>query len=389
MAVTPGEELSAGELVQEAVDRAGAAAKAAAGGEPLPFVDNLERLVTSCAATAALNPLGRQVLRKVAVRHLRNLLDFRAYVAAHPDVSHRPLPPALVVTGLPRTGTTLLHNLLALDPDHRVLRVWEALRPGGGTRDALVDQAERWLAGFYTIVPEFRAIHPAEATGPEECDALLQNAFASQHFDDMFDARAYSEWFARAPLVDEYACYALQLRVLSSSSDDTGSWALKSPGHLGHLDALLAALPVAAVVVCHRHPFEAVASYASLVHTLRRAYSDRVSAAEVGGQALARTATAMARATAVRDAAPATRFVDVSYRELVRDPVRCAAAVYQACDRPLAAGVEDSMRRWVSANPAGRHGRHSYDLARFRLTEAGVERAFAPYLERFGPLVEG
>ncbi len=358
-----------GALVAEAAARAGP------WPGDVPFLDNLELLVGSCRG---LNTVGAEVLHKAAVRHLRNLRYLRAYVDEHPDAARRPLDGAVVISGLPRTGTTLLHNLLALDPDHRVLRFWEALHPvppdaGGPPAEALQAQAERWLDGFRRLVPAFGAIHRATATGPEECDALLQNTFASQHFDDMFDAPAYSSWMAGAPLTDEYAHYALQLRVLSGPGT---RWALKSPSHLGHLDALLAALPGASVVLLHRHPHEAVASYASLIRTLRRAYSDEVSSDDVGRQALARTSTAMRRALGVP-------VIDVSYAELVRDPVAVVRSVYAGVGRPLDAGVEAAVRAWTVAHPQHEHGPHRYDLAEFGLTGDQVDAAFGDYMERF------
>jgi hypothetical protein len=383
-------ELTVSELVEEAAARNGCPPPG-----PVPFAENLARLLRSCQASARLNDVGRDVLHKAALRHLRNVLAVEAYVAAHPKVGGRPLDGALVVTGLPRTGTTLLHNLLAVDPDHRALRVWEALRPvppgpDGPPAAALQERAERWLEAFYRVVPEFRAIHPATATGPEECDALLQNTFASQHFDDMFDAPEYSAWLAHASLRAEYGFYARQLRVLSTPGAGTGTrWALKSPSHLGHLDDLLAALPGCTVIVCHRAPRLAVASYASLVHALRGAYSDDPSPAAIGRQALHRAATAMGRALAARHRAGEARFVDVAYRDLARDPVGAARAVYAHLGRPLGPGVEDAMRRWVAAHPAGQHGPHRYDLERFGLAEDDVDAAFAAYAERFGALAAG
>ncbi|MGI8807434.1 MAG: sulfotransferase family protein [Acidimicrobiales bacterium] len=366
-------------LVEEVATRAGPWPK------PVPFLANVELLVDSCRRTGGLNATGRQVLHKAAVRHLRNLRDLQVHVDDHPDVARRRLEGPVVVTGLPRTGTTLLHNLLALDPAHRVLRFWEALQPvppapGSSAAAAQQARAERWLDGFYRLVPEFRAIHPATATGPEECDALLQNSFASQHFDDMFDAEDYSAWLAGAPLVEEYRHYALQLRVLSAGPT---RWALKSPSHLGHLDALFAALPGATVVICHRHPHEAVASYASLVHTLRRAYSDAVSPAAIGCQALTRTATAMQRALEVRDRAA---IVDVRYHDLVADPVAAVRSVYERLGRPLEEAMAERIREYAAANPRHRHGPHRYDLAQFGLTGDDVDAAFAPYMERFGTL---
>ena len=380
--------MTAAELVAEAASRAGPWVGA------VPFSATLELLVDSCRRTAALSATGQRVLHAAAVRHLRNLRYLQDYVDSQPDVAERPLGTPVVVTGLPRTGTTLLHNLLALDPAHRVLRVWEALHPvppgaGGPSAEALQAQARRWLEGFYRLVPEFRAIHPATATGPEECDALLQNTFASQHFDDMFDAREYSRWLAGASLTTEYAHYALQLRVLSEAHAPGTNWALKSPSHLGHLDALLAVVPGCTVVICHRHPHEAVASYASLIHSLRRAYSDAVSAEMVGRQALERAATAMTRALHMRDTAAATVFVDVSYRELVRDPASAVRAVYRGLGRPLGPGPEDAISRWTADSPRHKHGPHRYDLARFGLSQDDVDAAFEPYMARFGDMVAG
>jgi len=394
---TSGWTLPVASLIEEAAVRAGAGAW---HGE-VPFATTLGLLVESCRQTGRLNDSGRQVLHKAAVRHLRNLRLLEGYVADHPGVAGVVLDGPVVVTGLPRTGTTLLHSLLSLDPAHRVLRFWEALRPvppgaGGPSPEALQAQAERWLEAFYRLVPGFQAIHRATATGPEECDTLLQNTFASQHFDDMFDAAEYSTWLAGAPLTREYGHYALQLKALSTARNPatapgaaatTGpTWALKSPSHLSHLDALLDALPGCTVVLCHRHPYEAVPSYASLIETLRRAYSDSVDAAAVGRQAMVRAATAMRRALDVRDAADASRFVDVSYRALVGDPVATVRAVYRRLGRSLTPAVEDRIGQWGDANPQHKHGAHRYDLARFGLDPDEVDAAFERYTMRFGDL---
>ncbi|HET9444036.1 MAG TPA: sulfotransferase [Acidimicrobiales bacterium] len=383
------------ELVAEAAARAGAAPEVL----PPTFVSTLGLLLASCRGTARLTPTGWSVVRRAALRHLRNLAYLAAHVAAHPEVTAHPLGTPLVVTGMPRTGTTLLHNLLALDPDHRVLHLWQALHPvppgpGGPSPAELRAQAESWLAAFHRLVPEFRAIHATTAEGPEECDALLQNTFASQHFDDMFDARDYAAWLATAGLHDEYRHYARQLRVLSAGVGAPGAggaggpaagrtWALKSPSHLGHLDALLDALPGATVALCHREPRQAVASYASLILAVRRPHTDAVDPAVLGAQALSRSATAMTRALAVRAVRP-ERFVDVSYPELVRAPIGAVRRLYGDLGRALDPRVEDRMGRWLAANPQHKHGPHRYALEDFGLDPERVDEAFAAYRVGFG-----
>ena len=349
--------------------------------------DALQLLLTSCADRDALDDLGWRVLRSSMLRHLRNRLTVQAFLRAHPNAGTTSLGRPIVVTGMPRTGTTVLLELLALDPGHRPLRLWEALLPvpaaSAAERDDRMHQASRWLERFYGAVPGFVRIHALRPDGPEECDVLLQNAFASQHFDDMFDAPAYSEWLATSTLDDAYTFYAAQLRILTAADASRPTWVLKSPSHLGHLDALLRVLPDALIVHCHRDPMEAVPSYASLIATLRRAYSDRVDTREVGQQALTRSARATERALRTRESAMPGQFLDVAYAELVHDPMAAVRSVYRAAGGDLDAALQGRMREWLRRNPRGAHGNHDYDAETFGLDASMVHRAFAPYMERF------
>ncbi len=361
------------------------------------FTEPLRLFTESARRSGSLNSVGRDVLHKVVIRHLRNRLSLQAFVQAHPEIRVAPVNRPVFITGLPRTGTTLLHNLMALDPANRVLRFWEALRPfppGSGTegRDeaALVAEAEVWLERLYALTPYFRTIHASTATGPEECDALFQNAFASQHFDDMFRADDYSAWLAEASLAEEYTFYRGQLRVLQlqalqlhAGEGGDRRWVLKSPSNLGYLAALFETFPDATVVVCHRDPDEAVASYASLVMNVRQPYSDDVQAEVVGAHALRRCRAAMGRALAVRDEVGEEQFVDVSYRALVDDPVAVLRGLYKRVGSPLGKAVEALMRAWLADNPRHRHGAHRYGLSQFGLSSAEVAEALAPYHDRF------
>ena len=377
--------MSVDSLMEQAAERVGSDD----WGDP-GFAAALELLLAGCRERDALTDLGWRVLRSAALRHLGNRLLVRAFASAHAGIEQRPLTGAIVITGLPRTGTTVLQNLLALDADNRFLALWEALRPvpprDDAGRDARIERAQEWLAQFYALVPSFRAIHALTAQGPEECDALLQDSFASQHFDDMFDAPAYSRWLSEASLSAEYAHYALQLRVLAARDPAARTWVLKSPSHLAHLDMLLDVLDGALVVQCHRPALAAVTSYASLIATLRGAYERDLSAQRVGRQALERSATAMSRALAVRATRDPGAFVDVSLREIVADPIAVVRAIYDRAGRATTEAFERRMRGWLAENPAGRHGLHRPDPADFGLTEEAVADAFAPYSQRLAGL---
>jgi hypothetical protein len=382
--------LSTSQLVAALSAEAVAAAGLADWGEAA-FFSHLELLVESCRQTAGLTPAGWALLGKVVVRHLRNQLYLQAYLAAHPDVRSRPIEAPTIVTGLPRTGTTLLHNLLALDPDNRILRFWEGLHPvplpGDAAQAALVEQAARWLARLYQISPSFRAIHYSTADGPEECDALLQNAFASQHFDDMFQAEAYSAWLNAADLVEEYAYFALQLQALDATDGLRRPWFLKSPSHLGYLDTVLATFPGALIVVCHRDPIEAVASYASLVEAVRAPHSEHVSRRAIGAHALNRCAVAADRALQTRARRGPEPFFDISYRQLTCEPLAVVETLYHRLDRTLSADARNAMQRWLDENPQHKQGPHHYSLDRFGLTPDSITRGLGGYLEQFGAYV--
>ncbi len=381
----PGNHLSEVALLERAQQRAGVPA----ADEPGALV-NLRLLLASCRRSAALNQVGEEVLEKVVVRHLVNAVRLADQVNRHPDLLATSPAVALVITGLPRTGTSVLHKLAALDPSTRVLQLWEALSPvppdsaGAGSRSSRVRSAEAWLERYLELVPEMRAIHVLSAEGPEECDVLLQNEFASQHLDDMFDARDYSRWLYRADLTREYANLAVQLRVLEGDDQRRSPpWLLKSPSHLAHLGTLATTFPEAVIVHCHRDPAEALSSWASLVCAVRRPYTSRLSLPAVGEQVLQRAAVATGRALAAREALGEERFVDVDYRCLVRDPVAVLAAVYERVGRHLDGEVAATMRSWMAHNPQHKHGRHRYDPADFGLELTRVNDALAAYRDRF------
>jgi Sulfotransferase family len=198
----------------------------------------------------------------------------------------------------------------------------------------------------------------------------------------MFRAESYSAWLNASPLAEEYAYYARQLAVLTRPEDAGRRWVLKSPSHLGYLTTLRSVLPGAVVVHCHRDPCEAVASYASLVLAVREPNSDDVSPAEVGRHALRRSAVAMDRALAARDAAGGEGFVDVAYADLVADPLAAVRDLYRRIGAALDDRTTEAMGTWMAENPRHRHGTHRYTLEQFGLTPADVLDRLAAYTKR-------
>lgn len=359
-------------------------------GEDQCFREPLRLLLEASTASGRLSRAGGQVLRSVVLRHLRNRLHLQAHLRRHAEAADRPLGAPIVVTGLPRTGTTLVHQLLAHDPRHRFLRLWEALHPippdDADEEAALVAAADRWLERFHAHAPDFRVLHPLTVAGPEECDRLLLNSFASHHLVDMFDAPAYDRWFYHQPLTGVYREYARQLRVLTHPGE-TRQWVVKSPTHLPHLDALLDAIPEAVVVHCHRDPVEAVASYASLIATVRRPNTTGLSPPALGDQALERCAAALTRGWHTRHHHAPEQVFDLSYPALAADPLGELRRLYAWLDTPLDRDTETAMRRWLADHPRHQHGIHHYHPHDFGLTADRIRAAFTDYAHHFAPLL--
>jgi hypothetical protein len=291
---------------------------------------------------------------------------------------------------LPRTGTTLLHGLLAQDPASRAPLTWEMMYPSpprrrGTGRDRRVTLADRQIRWFHRLNPAFRSIHPTGAELPEECLVIASHAFVSFQFQTMYDVPSYESWLEQQDLRPSYHWHRFFLQHLQWRAP-AERWVLKAPAHLFGLDALFDAYPDAGIVLTHRAPLEVAASLASLTTVLRGTFSDAVDPLAVGGEMSRRWCGALQGALAKRDAGrvPAGSVVDVLYPDLMRDPIGVVARIYRAFSLDLTPAAEARMRAFLAANPKDKSGRHRYTLEEFGL-DAGEEGArYADYARRFG-----
>jgi hypothetical protein len=356
------------------------------------FHEPLRVLVQSLEEEARLTPLGR-LLTKINLRHLAaNRLWVRQYVKRHPEALAEPVSRPLFVIGLPRTGTTLLYNLLSQDLSHRPLRLWETLQPApavdvaAGQRDVRCAKARCLVFAInHWGDPRLRRVHPLDADGPEECTALLLNTFVSPAFSLVCDIPRYVEWLlgrGRELLPWVYEEHRLYLQVLRHQGR-RAPWILKSPAHLLGLEALLAAYPDACVVQTHRDMKEVLPSACSLFAIVQGIYSDDVDCQRLGPET-ARLLRDFLRECDEKDhQSISQRVYPVDYRSLIADPAGTVRAIYAHFGLELQEGMEQRMRDWMARNPAGKHGVHRYDLEQFGLTPAKVEQDFCEYQKRF------
>lgn len=359
------------------------------------FREPLRRLLDAFEREARLTLLGRVIARTDVVRLLANRLWMTEVRRRHPGIDAGDVRRPIVIVGLPRTGTTILHELMAQDPANRVPMTWEVMHPWPPPERATYDtdpriaEVERHFAGVERLIPGFQSMHPMGARLPQECVALTAHDFATMLFSTTHDVPGYQAWLDAADLRWVYASHRRQLQYLQWRCP-AERWVLKSPGHLWALDALLAVYPDACVVHTHRDPLRVVASLASLVALLRALASDHVDRTAIGREWTERLADGLARATAIRDRglAPTASVVDVHFRDFMRDEVGTVRRIYEHFGLDLTPDAEARMRRYLAANPQDRHGRHRYTIAAAGLQEAEERRRYASYVERFGVVAE-
>ena len=317
---------------------------------------------------------------------LRLEADRKRYPGIADEVIRRPL----FVVGLPRTGSTLLHHLLAQDPGGRVARAWEVMEPSPPPEraryetDARIGRAARRLAWFDRIAPDFKRIHPLGAELPLECIAIMSASFASPRFHTTYHVPSYQAWLAGADLHPAYDFHRRFLQHLQWRAP-AGHWVLKAPSHVFGFEPLFRTFPDAIVVQTHRDPLTVLASVASLTLVLQSAFTDHLDLAEIGAEVTQRWSSGLERAMqARRDARVDERFVDVRYQELLRDPMAIVRRIYDRFGMTLSVEAEARMQRFLARHPKDRHGAHRYSLSAFGLDARDLRPRFKSYCERFG-----
>jgi len=365
------------------------------------FREPLRVLIDSIEREARLHPVGRLITRARLLSALCTRLRVQEYVRRHPQVLALELAPPVVIAGLQRTGTTMLHRLLASDPGLRPVLAWEGMAPlrgrlvlGADVRRLQGKIGERVLS---YMAPAFFAIHPAEADAPEEDVLLLDIAFMSTTPEATMHVPTQAAWLERQDHTAAYEYFALLLRILAhqgpvSRDRVAGSgpvrFVLKTPHHLEYLDVLRKVFPGVRVVQTHRDPARTLASFCSMVWHGRGVFSDEVDAREVGAHWSRKVGRLLDRSMEARGAAADEGFVDVSYYDLVADPVAAIRRLYDALGLPFTPAVEERMKVTRKANPQHKYGAHRYRLEDYGLTSGGVEPLFARYRKRFAVPVE-
>ena len=352
------------------------------------ILDPLQRLVDSLDNEASLTQRGAQSVQGELVTRLAVRLQVEDYLRQHPELLDRPVEKPMFVFGLPRTGTTLVINLLSVDPARRCYLRWESFAPippakpeelhAGPRYQKIQDQTLMTLK----YAPHIAAIHYEDADSPTECQFLMAPSFVAEVYDSMYHVPSYHDWFINE--ADYLPAFRFHKRYLQAIQENTGGrWTLKNPWHPLYLDALTTVYSDAQLVMTHRDPVEVMGSAASLLKAVRPMFSDNVDLQEIG-QTLIRTFDAMIERTiAYKEKHGWDSIYDLQYADIMRDPIGSIRNIYDHFGEPITPEAERAMQAYMDANPKGKHGKHEYHLEDYGLTADWVRNHYRDYCKRF------
>ena len=353
--------------------------------------EGAELLVEELNHGAKLNELGGVIAASDIVGYLSNRLRVVDWVKRNPEIAGRDVRPPIVVLGQPRTGTTILFDLLAQDPANRVPLTWEVDRPWPPPEtatyesDPRIDEVQANLANVELLIPGFLGMHDMGARLGQECVRITAADFRSMIFSTQYRVPEYQSWLLhRADMAPAYRYHRLFLQYLQSAHP-AERWVIKSPAHLWSLGSMMHAYPKALIVHTHRDPLRVVCSLASLVDLLRRLASDDGAIDSVASEWVDDIVLGLDRAVTARcdGTVPEEQAVDVFFGEFLADPMAVVHTIYERLGIELTAEADGAMRTFLAENPKEKHGGHRYSFADTGLDAGALRERTRSYQEFF------
>ncbi len=352
-----------------------------------PFKDALEVFLRACREEASLGLFGRITVRWDTLRFLSNLLRLREEEVRAPEILDEAIERPIFITGLPRSGTTFLHSLLAEDQGNLVPRVWQPIHPyppKDGRADRRRRKVARQLRLFGMLAPEFRRLHPIDADSPQECSEITAHVFASLRFDTTYRVPSYRHWLDETGHLDAYSFHKRFLQHLQHQAGVAGRWVLKCPDHIFALAAIRSVYPDARLVFVHRDPLAVLRSVARLTEVLRRPFTRRIDKVEIGRQDSERwLAAAELMIAAANDEPFAEPIFHVRYPELTGNPLGTVGALYRHFGMVLMPEAAARIGQLVAAKPNGGYRTRSYRFEEHGLEATRERERYARYTARF------
>lgn len=380
------------ELIADELIEAAQGATGLKDFDALSFREGLEVLLADMNRLDLAGPFYDRN-RKDIVAALATRLRVADYHREHPDLRGRPVERPVFVFGVPRTGTTLLSNLLAADPNRRSPLTWEIDEPVPPPKAATLYNDPRALARLeaerqlLAAHPEAGKYYRNSAIYPNECMFFMIHDFKGLLWEGRGKLPGYREWLLNADLTSTYEYHKRFLQMLQA--DAPGVWNLKMPSHGLWLETLLKIYPDARLVWAHRDPFAATGSFCSLMTLSHRSATGAVDMPWIAENYAWQAVEHANRIMDSRDRLGENRIIDVHYADLINDPIGAMRALYATLGDDFTAAAEAGMQTWVNDNPQDKFGKHEYKLAQYGLSVEKLAPQFERYLSRHNVAREG
>jgi sulfotransferase family protein len=362
---------------------------------PSDFVERLDVLCRALRDEGGFNGAGVLQQHTFLLGLLKNRLLIEDLVDRHPEILDERIEAPIIICGLPRTGTTHLHNLISADPALRSLPYWESLepvlaereRPAPGEPDPRLARTEMALSFLNTALPYFNRMHEMTVEHTHEEIQLLAIDFSTMLMETTAPMPAWRDHYLSHDQRPSYAYLLKVLKVLQWLRGGT-RWVLKSPQHLEQFPALRDTFPDATFVVTHRDPVSVTASMITMLAYTARLTRDKVDVVGIGSYWADRLVRMLHACAEDHDVLPDAQAIDVHFDEFMADDMAMVARVYDLAGQPMDDRSRASMAAFMAAHPRGKYGAVVYDLAEFGLDPAERRAALSFYTDRFGVSLE-
>ena len=357
-------------------------------GEPL-FFEGLNRLIDSINNEASLNEIGIQAQPIRIQGLLSNRLRFEEDLKKFPEILDQEIIAPIVIVGLPRTGSTMTHRLLASDPNHTAMLWWEgrypALLPGEkrGDIEARMELGKAEVDAVVAASPEALDIHPWDYKGADEEILLLEHNFLSTVPESFMALPSYSEWIEDQDhtLAYEDLKKFIQYLQWQNPGREKKRWVLKSPHHLGFIDKMISVFPDAKIIQTHRDPIKTVPSFCSMCANLFEPLTTNFDKVFIGKHWSNKLTRALNHCMNISEQHP-DNFLDLEFLNMIKDPIDEMKKIYEFIGESFGEKTEVAMEAWREEN---KHemGAHKYSLEEYDLTESQINNNFAKYQQKY------
>jgi hypothetical protein len=357
-------------------------------GNPL-FEEGFNKLVDSINTEADLNDIGIQAQQFRLIGVLSNMLRIEDAIQKNPEILDEKIVAPIVIVGLPRTGSTMTHRLLASDPNHTAMLWWEGRYPAMLSEERRGNPSERMALGKAEVdavvaaSPDALTIHPWDYKGADEEILLLEHTFFSTVPESFMRVPSYSKWVESQDHVHAYRQLKVMLQYLQwqNPGRDQKRWVLKSPHHLGFIDKLLLVFPDSKVIQTHRDPQETVPSFCSMCANLFEPLTNSYDKNKIGEHWATKLSKVLNHCMEVSNANP-DNFLNLDFLNMIKDPIAEMNNVYSFINEDFSDQAENAMKAWKEENQH-EMGSHRYSLEEFGLESTFIETNFSKYTNQY------